>query len=348
MRFAILGLAQTGKTSLFRILCGPQTHPEAYGAHIGVAYVPDPRLEELARIYHPKKVTPASLEFLDAPALAGDPDKDATVFGQVRGADAFVHVVRVFGEQPNPGGDGADLETEFALVDLDTVSKRLGKLERDLKKARTPELELEHRIVEKARAPLAAGTPLRAQDWSAEERKLLSGFQLLSAKPLLLVLNAGEEEAPNLEQLPQKHNLGGWAGLPGVALTEICGQIEAELAELEPADAAEFMASYGLRESARGRLLHSAYGLLGLLTFYTVGEAECRAWAVPRGTVAVEAAGTVHSDFGRRFIKAEVLPWDVLVEAGGLAAAREQGRVRLEGKQHEIHDGDVLYIRHGA
>jgi ribosome-binding ATPase YchF (GTP1/OBG family) len=348
MRTAILGWPQVGKSSLFKMLCGPQAHPEAYGTHVGVARVPDARLEAVAGLYHPKKTSYAALEFLDSPPLWNEPEKDAAVFGQVRGTETFVLVARLFGEDVNPARDLAQLETEFLLVDLDTVNKRLEKVARDMSKSCTPELEHEHAVLEKARAALAAETPLRAVTMAPEEMRALRGFMLLSAKPLLVVLNAGDEEAPTLAQLPKKHNLDEVMGRPQVAVTEVCGKIESELVELDPADAAEFLASYGLRESARDRVLHTICALLGLLTFFTVSEAECRAWLAPAGTVAVEAAGMIHSDFARRFIKAEVISWKDLVECGGLAAGRDQGRVRLEGKDFRVADGDVLYIRHTA
>ena len=177
---------------------------------------------------------------------------------------------------------------------------------------------------------------------------MLRGFMLLSAKPLLVVLNAADEEAPTLERLPEKFALRELAHRPAVALTEVCGKIESELAELAPEEAAEFLLSYGLMESARDRVLHTLCSLLHLITFFTVSEPECRAWLAPQGAVAVEAAGMVHSDFAQRFIKAEVVPWKELAAAGGLAAAREQGQVRLEGKDYRVADGDVLYIRHTA
>ena len=330
------------------MLCGAQAHPEAYGAHVGVARVPDIRLDELAKLYHPKKTSHATLEFLDAPALVNDPAKDASVFGQVRGAEAFAHVVRLFGDDADPAGHIAQLETEFLLVDLDTVTKRLEKLGRDLKKSRAPELEHEHSLLDKCRAALAAETPLRALTLSSEDEKLLRGFMLLTAKPLLVVLNVGDEEAPDLEQAPDKRGLSDWRHKPRLGLTEVCGKIESELAELAPEEAAEFLTSYGLKESARDRVLHTLCALLGLMTFFTVSDAECRAWLAPAGTVAVEAAGMIHSDFAQRFIKAEMIPWKELVAAGGLPAAREQGKVRLEGKEYRVADGDVLYIRHTA
>lgn len=348
MRTAILGWPQVGKTSLFKILCGPHGHPEAYGTHVGVAHVPDSRLEALAALYRPKKTTYASLEFLDAPALTNEPEKDGAVFAQVRGVEAFACVVRLFGEEVNPARDIARLETELLLLDLDTVTKRLEKVVRDRKKTATPDLEHEQAVLEKAQAALAAETPLRAVEASAEEQRLLRGFMLLSSKPLLLVLNAGDDEAPAIGQVPEKYGVAALAGQPQVAVTEICGKIEAELAELDPAEAADFLASYSLKESARDRVLHTAYTLLGFITFFTVSEPECRAWTAPRGTLAVEAAGMVHSDFARRFIKAEVIPWNELVECQGLPAARERGRVRLEGKDYRVADGDILYIRHTA
>lgn len=310
--------------------------------------MPDTRLDAVAGIYKPKKTTYVALEFLDSPTLLNEPEKDAAVFGQVRGAEAFAHVVRVFGEDVDPARDIERLETEFLVVDLDTVAKRTEKVERDLKKSKTPELEHEHAILEKARAALAASTPLRAAPLSPEERKTLHGFMLLSGKPLLAVLNVGDDDAPALEEIPHKYNLDAVRQRPGVAVTEICGNIESELAELEPAEAAEFLVSYGLKESARDRVLHTLCGLLGFITFFTVGEAECRAWAAPAGVMAVDAAGMVHSDFARRFIKAEVVQWKELMECGGLAGARDKGKVRLEGKEYKVNDGDVLYIRHTA
>ena len=348
MRTAILGFPQTGKSSLFKILCGPHVHAEAYGAHVGVAHVPDPRLDALAKLYHPKKITCASLEFLDSQPLVNEPEKDAGVFGQVRGTEAFAHVVRVFGEDADPARDAARLETEFLIVDLDTVTKRLEKVARDQKKSHTPELEHEQAVLEKARAALAAETPLRAMKLAADEDHLLRGFMLLSAKPLLVVLNVGDDMAPELGRVPEKFGVAGLSRQPRVAVTEVCGEIEAELMELEPAEIPEFLLGYGLAESARDRVLHTVFRLLGFITFYTVSEPECRAWTAPAGTVAVDAAGMVHSDFARRFIKAEVIPWKELVESGGLAAAREKGRVRLEGKDYRVADGDVLYIRHTA
>lgn len=358
MRTGIIGFPQVGKTSLLKILTGGHAgaaHDVA--PHVGVARVPDTRLAELARIYQPKKVTYAQLDYLDGPALVGEPEKDAAALAHYRQVDAFAHVVRVFrdpavaqlGGEVNPARDIASLETELLLVDLDTASKRLQRVEHDLKKTHTPEVEHERAVLGRCRQQLAAETPLRGVGWSEEEQRLLRGFMFFTAKPMLTVLNVGDEEAAELARVPEKYNLAQprLAG-PGMKVTEICGKIEAELTELEEAEAAEFLASYGLHESARERVLQQNLAVLDLVTFFTVSEPECRAWLAPRRTTAVGAAGLVHSDFAEHFIKAEVIPWSELAASGGLAAARAQGKIRLEGRDYGVADGDVLYIRHGA
>ena len=348
MQFAILGFSQTGKSSLYRMLCAPRAGSEGYGVHVGVAQVPDDRLNALAELYQPKKITYATIEFLDSPPLVNDPAKDTAALGRIRNADAFVHVVRGFGESPDPAGDIAALETEFLLVDHDTVTKRLEKIEKDLKKSRSKEHDVEHAVLGKAAEALVAEKPLREFSWSPEEEGVLRGFMLLSAKPLLVVLNAPEEDAPRLDELSAEHNLGKFAGKPSAAITAICGTIEAELAELDEADAAEFLGVYGLKESARGRLVHAAKDLLDLVTVFTAGEREVRSWFVPRQASALEFAELIHSDIAKRFIKAEVVALADLVEHKGMAGAREKGLVRLESKQYRVQEGDVVYIRHSA
>ena len=348
MRFAIVGFSQSGKSSLFRILCGPQAGQESYGVRVGAAQVPDERLDGLTEIYQPKKVVRASIEFLDSPPLVNDPEKDTQVLSQVRGADAFAHIVRVFGESPDPAGDLAALETEFLLIDHDTVTKRIQKVEKDLKKSSSKELEFEKGVLVKARDALAAERSLRAVEWQPEEEKLLRGFMLLSAKPLLAVLNAPEEMAAELGSLVEKQGLAAWSERANVEVTAICGTIEAELSELDDADAAEFLTSYGLGQSARGRMVQAARNLLGLITILTASESECRSWFVPANATAFEFAGIIHSDIARRFVKAEVVRSEDLIDCGGFSAAREKGLVRLESKQYPVQDGEVVHIRHTA
>lgn len=357
VRTGIIGFPQVGKTSLLTVLTAGPTPTRHDGAiHVGVAHVPDTRLAELARIYQPKKITYPQLEYLDGPALVNEPEKDAAALAHYRQVDAVAQVVRAFRDpavphlpgEVNPARDIAALETELLLIDLDTVTQRLKKLEHELKKTNTPELEHEQAVLARCREQLAVETPLRAAAWSEEEQRLLRGFMFFTAKPMLVVLNAGEEDARELGAIAEKHHLARLAGRPGVRLTAICGKIEAELAELEETEAAEFRVSYGLTEPGRERVVRETVAVLNLITFFTVSEPECRAWLAPRGTTAVAAAGLVHSDFAELFIKAEVIPWAELVACGGLAAARAQGKIRLEGKDYRVADGDVLYIRHGA
>jgi len=350
VRIGIVGFPQVGKTSLLKILTAVPV------AHIGVASVPDSRLAELAKLYQPKKVSYAQLEYLDGAALMNEPEKDAAALAHYRQVEGLAHVVRIFPAPAvahllggiNPARDIASLETELLLVDLDTANKRLERLTRELKKVRTPEMEQEHAGLNKCREYLARETPLRAVSWNEEEQRLLRGFMFFTAKPMLYVLNVGDDEAAEVDHVAEKYGLAKLAGQPAVGITAICGKIEAELAELEEAEAAEFLASYGLHESARLRVLQKSVAVLNLISFFTVSEPECRAWLVPRGTPVVKAAGLVHSEFEQRFVKAEVIPWNELVACGGLAGAREQGRIRLEGKDYPVVDGDVIYIRHTA
>ncbi len=347
MRFAIVGFSQTGKSSLFRILCGAQAG-DGYGLHVGVAQVPDERLDRLVEMYHPKKITHAGIEFLDSPALLNEPEKDTAVLSQVRGADAFAHVVRLFGENPDPAGDLAALETEFLVLDHDTVTKRMVKVDKDLKRSKSKELEFERAVLEKAEKALAAEKAMRELDWTPEEDRLLRGFMLLSAKPMVVVLNAPEGEAGELDGLAGKHGLGDWAARPQFEVTAICGTIEAELAEMDPEDAKEMLEGYGLQEPARGRIVQAARNLLGLITLLTASEDECRTWFVPSNATALDFAEEIHSDIAKRFVKAEVVPTADLIALGGMAAAKEKGLVRLEGKQYPVKDGDLVHIRHTA
>lgn len=356
MKTAIIGLPMTGKTSLFTILTG--VHEAArvgsMETRIGVAKVPDPRLEALASIFQPPKVTHATVEYLDFPAISKEALRDPSYLASLRVVDALAHVVRVFESDVVPHEKGSvdpmrdveDLETELILSDLVVVEKRLERLEKDRKKIKSPELDQEFEALTRAKQLLEENRPLRSMDLTSEEEKRIRGFQFLSQKPMLYVLNLGEEDAPRMHAVEEKYRTGPLGGRPQTAVTAVCGKIEAELAELSPEEAQDYLASYGLTESGLERMISATYSLLGLMSFLTAGETEVRAWTIPMNSRAVNAAGAIHSDFEKKFIRAEVVNWKALVDNNGYGGVKEKGQLRLEGKEYIVKDGDVLVIRH--
>ena len=356
MKTAIIGLPMTGKTSLFTILTGvhQETRLGSTAVRTGIAKVPDPRLDELARIFEPPKITHATVEYLDMPSISKENLRDPAYVASLRVADAFAQVLRVFADETVPHEKGSvdamrdleDVEVELALSDLVVVEKRLERLEKDRKKIKDPNLDREAALLEKCKALLEANTPLRQLELDAEDEKRIRGFQFLSQKPMLWVLNIGESDAPRLHEVEAewRARLGS---RPHTAVTAVCGKIEAELAELPPEEAADYLASYGLKESGLVRLISATYALLGLMSFLTAGETEVRAWTIPMESTAVKAAGAIHSDFEKKFIRAEVVNWKNLIDLGGYPGVREKGLLRLEGKEYIVKDGDVLVIRHG-
>ena len=360
MKTGIIGLPQVGKTSLFRILTKASlspSHANPREAHIGVAKVPDDRLDRLAALYNPKKLTHTSVEYVDVGAIGQDALKESGYIGHLRQVDALAHVVRVF-EDPavplvaeiDPLRDIKNVEFDLMVSDLGQIEKRLERLEKDLKKMKTPELEKEFELLKRANAHLGSEKPLREMQMTPEDKKRLRGFMFLSEKPILYVLNIGEstELGKELEEAVSKYKLTEIAARPNAAATAICGKVEAELAEMSDADAAEFLSSYGLTESGLVRLIRTTYKLLGLISFFTAGEDECRAWQIPANTRAQEGAGAIHSDLEKHFIRAETIRWDQLLEAGSEANARAKGTLRLEGKDYIVQDGDVMHIRHSG
>ena len=343
-----------GKTSLFTILTGAhqETRIGSTAVRTGVTKVPDPRLDELARIFDPPKITHATVEYLDVPAISKESLRDPAYVASLRVVDAFAHVLRLFEDETIPHEKGAvdplrdleDVEMELIVSDLMVIEKRLERLDKDRKKLKSPDLDREFEVLQRAKAMLEANQPLRGIELDAEEEKRIRGFQFLSQKPMLYVLNIGEKDAPRLHEL-EKTALP--AGRSHTTVTAICGKIEAELAELPPAEALEYLASYGLQESGLERLINATYSLLGLMSFLTAGETEVRAWTVPLQSTAVKSAGAIHSDFEKKFIRAEVVNWKALVEHNGYPGVREKGLLRLEGKEYVVKDGDVLVIRHG-
>jgi ribosome-binding ATPase len=356
MQTGIIGLGQVGKTTLFRILT--KTHLEgksgAQGTHVGVAKVPEPRLLELAKLYNPKKITYATVQYVDLGGMQKERTRDA--LASLRDVDAIAHVIRVFNDPSVPHAEGSidplrdatNLELELILSDHDQIARRLEKLEKDLKKKKDQTQELEKAVLEKCKAHLEAEKPLRELELTPEERKSIGGFLFLSQRPMLYVLNLGDEEAAELSSAVERHKLGALQGRPNTAVVAVCGRLEAELAEMEEGEAAELLASYGLKEPGLNRLIRATYDLLGLIQFFTAGEPEVRAWTIRKGTNAVKAAGAIHSDIEKGFIRAEVVRWKELVAAGSVAAAREKAQVRLEGKEYIVEEGDVILFRHSG
>jgi GTP-binding protein YchF len=331
-------------------------------ASIGISKVPDARLDRLTSMYNPKKRTPATVEFTDLAAPAGRTGVGQTLVDVAgyKNADALVHVLRAFDAPsiPHPAGtvdparDARAMEDELILADLGVAERRLERLEKDLKKGRSPDLERERRVLTDCRSALEDGRPLRALDLAGEDLKRLRGFQFLSAKPLLIVINLDEAEltrsgarATDLHEAADRAGLTEFLSRAGTAAVAVCGRIELEIAELEPADAASFLSDLGLLESGLDRVIRASYDLLGYISFFTVGEDECRAWSIPAGTSAQLAAGEIHSDIARGFIRAEVVTYDALTSRGSMAACRDHGEVRLEGKEYVVQDGEIINFR---
>jgi ribosome-binding ATPase len=361
MKTGIIGLPQVGKTSLFGILTKAHLSEAAYSnpreAHIGVAKVPDERLDKLADLYHPKKLTHASVEYVDVGAIGQEALKETGYIGHLRNVDALAHVVRAFDDPSiphvgpiDPLRDIKNVDFDLMVSDLGQIEKRIERVEKDLKKMKTADLEKEFDLLKRAKAHLETERPLREMEMTPEDKKRLKGFMFLSEKPILYVLNVSEstELGKDLEEAAKKYKLTEVASKPNAGTAAICGKVEAELAQMSDEDAAEFLSSYGLHESGLTRLIRDTYRLLGLISFLTAGEDECRAWTIPVNTRAVDAAGTIHSDLAKHFIRAETIRWDQLLEAGSEAVARSKGTLRLEGKDYIVQDGDVMHIRHSG
>ena len=356
LRAGLIGLPSTGKTTLFHLLARGTAGASAgkFGradAQIGVATVPDERLDRLTALFEPKKHAPATVTFADiVGSTAARSLVDLTPY---READALLHVVRAFEaeESPHPEGtldparDARAVEDELILADLVVAEKRLERLERDRKKGPSRELERETALLEQCHARLEAGLPIRSLELDGSEAKMLRGFQFLSAKPLLLVVNVDEASIGSAGAISELTNLGEILEQANTQAVAVCAKIELEIAQLEPHDAKIFLNDLGLERPGLDRVVQATYRLLGYISFFTVGEDECRAWSIPAGTMAQQAAGEIHSDIERGFIRAEVVEHGHLLERGSIAACRENAEVRLEGKQYIVKDGDVINFR---
>jgi len=356
MKSAIVGLKYTGKSTIFNILTRGQGPAQPSGRQEvvqGVAPIPDPRLDRLAALYQPHKTTPATAQYVDLPGVEADELKESAFLGSLRPAEALVHVVRAFDSPvvPHPLGsvdparDALNMEHELIFADLFQAEKRLERLEKDLKKIKNKELEAEHALLVRLRGHLEEERPLRELTLAAEDERLVRGFTFLSQKPLLVVANLDEADVAHLGDVAAHCGLGDWGGRPAVVVTGVCGKIEAELAGLAPEEAREFMAELGIAEPGTARLLRENYRLLGLISFFTVGKDEVRAWTIPQGLNAQRAAGVIHTDLEKGFIRAEVCRQEDLVALGSMPAVREKGLLRLEGKEYIVADGDVFHVR---
>ncbi len=357
LRAGLIGYPATGKTTLFRLVTG--AHGSASGAparpdaHVGIARVPDARLDRLCSLFAPRRPVPATVEFADLAAAGPSSAVHLLDVAPFRHADALVHVVRAFRDPTVPHAPGSidlprdvrAMDDELVLADLGVVERRLDRATRDLRKGAGSDLRAEIEVLERCRAHLEEGRPLRTLDLGAEAAKRLRGFQLLSAKPLLVVVNLDEADLAHVSDAAAWMGLGPALDRAGAAWVAVCAKIELELAELDPADRPAFLAALGFAESGLDRVIRASYALLGYISFFTVGEHECRAWSVPRGTPAQAAAGEVHSDMARGFIRAEVVPYAALVARGSFAACRQHGELRLEGKDYIVQDGDVVTFR---
>ncbi len=351
LRAGLIGLAAAGKTTLFRLLTRA---PGRDDATIGLARVPDPRLDRLTGIFSPRRHTPATVTFVDMASRRGAGAGALVDVTPYRTADALLHVVRAFrddavphpAESIDPGRDVRTMEDELILADLEVAERRIERIEKDRRKGAWKGDAAEVDVLRRCAGALEGGTPLRALALDRADAKRLRGFQFLSAKPLLLVINVDEADAaPATEDAVRAAGLDGFVRTPEVRALTVCAKIELEIAELEPEDAAAFLADLGLRETGLDRVIRAAYDLLGYVSFFTAGEDECRAWSIPAGTVAREAAGEIHSDLARGFIRAEVVACEHLVARGSLAACRRHAEVRLEGKDYVVRDGDVINVR---
>lgn len=362
LRAGLIGFPSSGKTALFQLLTSAREAPRPAGrqeAHVGVSRVPDERLDRLTELFKPKKHTPATVEFADMGGAAGARTGAAALLdvAPFRNADALLHVVRMFRDPSiphaagsvDPARDVRTMEEEVILADLGVVERRLERLERDLKKSSaSADLRKEQELLTTCRALLEQGKPLRTLDLPSEDARRLRGFQFLSSKPLLIVLNLDEADLPEADRAVALAGIEDYLRIPNTRAVPICAKIELEIAQLDSADAAAFMADLGLHESGLDRVIRASYELLGYISFFTVGDDENRAWSIPRGTNAQNAGGEIHTDIQRGFIRAEVVRYEHLLARGTLAACRDHGELRLEGKEYIVLDGDVINFRHAT
>jgi GTP-binding protein YchF len=355
----IVGLPNVGKSTLFNALTKSAIPAENYPfctiePNVGIVFVPDPRLDRIAAIAKPERVTPAAVEFVDIAGLVAGASKGEGLgnkfLSHIREVDAIAHVVRVF-DDPNvvhvagkvdPVSDIETIHTELALADLQSVEKQLQKNEKVAKVAGDKDAQRLVAVLEKARAALDAGRPARTVDWAKEERAVLDPLFLLTMKPTLYVANVSEH---GFKDNPRLASLEKLAAGEGAGVVAISSAIEAQIVDIADEDKKLFLDDMGMTEPGLARFIRAGYALLGLETFFTAGPREVHAWQLRIGQTAPEAAGAIHTDFQRGFIRAEVIGWEDYVACGGEQGAKDKGKMRLEGKDYVVNDGDVIYFR---
>ena len=359
LEVGIVGLPNVGKSTLFNAITKAGAEAANYPfctiePNVGVVAVPDPRLDVLTKLYSSKKTTPASVRFVDIAGLVKGASKGEGLGNKflehIRQVDAIAHVVRCFEDENithvadtiDPLRDIDTIQTELCLADLDVVDKRLAKVAKLLKSG-SKEAKLESEILERVKNSLDAAKPARSLNLTEDELAAIRDANLLTLKPTLYIANVAEDDLAEENSYVKK--VRDLADREEAQVVVICAKVEEEIAELDDAEAKEFLADLGLDASGLDRLIHAAFDLLGLMTFLTAGADECRAWTIKKGTPAVKAAGKIHSDIERGFIRAEIVNYDDLIRLGSINAARDKGLVRLEGKDYIMQDGDVTYFR---